>query len=415
MFMAGCSKNNPQLPPDEDAWVYDLSLPVPIQFGTGLAPELVTKVGYESITDFNTNVRFRVFGVDTDYTKYPKWEKDADGNLPDGVILHHAPARFNNSKIEFTSYDNAEGVTKAVKYYYPIESVCNYTFYAYHLLPNSAPDQNDVGLYNSQKLKFQKDPDSEYGGYYATDVKFGPLDLLWAKTEVAETADIDPSIHIPNKVEVGKDGFNAAYCRAVRGSTNPVVKDNQGSYMPNFAFEHITAALLFYAAQGSVGDFSTIKVKNIRVMNAVPSATLCIAHQTDPSKEKQWSELADPVTMTMSGIPTDGVEPAAGEGAMVGNGLFLCPQENFQIEIDFSSLDFNGKPKTYTMKRTVSAAGGFKAGHKYSFTILLNPSELMDITISTTTFEDSTGDLIDDDDDDEEDDGNVFDENNVES
>ena len=35
ILMAGCSKNEPQVP-DEDAWVYDLSLPVPIRFGSGI-------------------------------------------------------------------------------------------------------------------------------------------------------------------------------------------------------------------------------------------------------------------------------------------------------------------------------------------------------------------------------------------
>ena len=34
MLMAGCSKNEPVSPPDEYAWVNDINLPVPIQFGS---------------------------------------------------------------------------------------------------------------------------------------------------------------------------------------------------------------------------------------------------------------------------------------------------------------------------------------------------------------------------------------------
>ena len=43
ILMAGCSKNNPQQP-DPDAWVHDLSLPVPIQFGSSLVE---TKGGFD--------------------------------------------------------------------------------------------------------------------------------------------------------------------------------------------------------------------------------------------------------------------------------------------------------------------------------------------------------------------------------
>lgn len=365
--MASCSKDDPQLPPD-DAWVNDLSLPVPIQFGSGFSQDLVTKVGYESLEDFDESVIFGIFGLDTDSTD---WSQDSPA-----VLLYNASSQFKDGKIGFR-YNK-----QVVTYYYPMEVSCNYTFYAYHTRNANVEHRVD---------------DDDKDGYYVP-ITFGSDDVLWAKTEVVDEME----------TQVGRDGFNSAYCRAVRKKGLPA-----DIYMPNLKFEHLTTALEFYAVGDNTEDpsltdedFSDVTVKKISITNAVSGATLCIAHE-DPGKEKTWSDVPGPedaVTTVMSGIATEGVHPTVGGGTLVGDGLFLYPQDTYDVEIVINSPKLSGKEDS-VLKRSVSATGGFKAGSKYRFDIVLKSPELLDISITATEFADSTATIIGD---------NVFDENDAE-
>ena len=364
ILMASCSKDGPQLPP-EDAWVNDLSLPVPIQFGSGFSQDLVTKVGYESIEDFDESVIFGIFGLDTDSTD---WRPDAPG-----VLLYNTSAQFNDGKIGFR-YNK-----QVVTYYYPMEVSCNYTFYAYHT--------------RSGNVEHKVDEDGN-DGYYAP-ITFGSDDVLWAKTSVSDDME----------TAVGRDGFNSAYCRAVRQKGL-----EQQTHMPNLKFEHLTAALEFYAVGDNTDDtnltdedFSTVTVKKISITNAVSGATLCIAHE-NPANEKTWSDPQPEDTTVMSGVATAGVHPTVGDGTLVGDGLFLYPQDTYDVEIVINSPKLNGKGDS-VLKRSVTADGGFKAGHKYRFDIMLKSPEVMDIIVTPTEFTDGTETITG---------GNVFDENNAE-
>lgn len=363
--MASCSKDGPQLPP-EDAWVNDLSLPVPIQFGSGFSQDLVTKVGYEDLEDFDESVIFGIFGLDTDSTD---WSQDSPA-----VLLYNASAQFKDGEIGFR-YNK-----QVVTYYYPMEVSCNYTFYAYHT--------------RNANVEHKVDEDGN-DGYYVP-ITFGSDDVLWAKTEVDESM----------MEKVGRDGFNAAYCRAVRKGGHA-----EEEYMPNLKFEHLTTALEFYAVGDNSEDpgltdedFSEVTVKKISITNAKSGATLCIAHE-DSSKEKTWdvSESTDAVKV-MSGIATGGVHPTVGDGTLVGDGLFLYPQDTYDVEIVINSPKLNGKMDS-VLKRSVTADGGFKAGHKYRFNIVLKSPEVLNIMITATPFKDGTEDIKED---------NVFDENDAE-
>ena len=102
ILMAGCSKNNPQTPPDEDAWMYDLSLPVPVRFGSGLP---LTKAEVNSLE----GLEISIWGFD----------KNTDLSAPaeGAVLLNNAKVTVSGGKIETGKY-------------YPRKSTYNYAFYA---------------------------------------------------------------------------------------------------------------------------------------------------------------------------------------------------------------------------------------------------------------------------------------------
>ena len=82
IFMAGCSKNIEPSSPDPDAWRYDVSLPVPIEFGT---PSVATKASY--IKDLSAETKnFGVFGIDKASTDVSSTSKQ---------LLYNAPAVYN--------------------------------------------------------------------------------------------------------------------------------------------------------------------------------------------------------------------------------------------------------------------------------------------------------------------------------
>ena len=115
VIMAGCSKNDPAVQ-DEDAWVHDLSLPVPIRFGSG-AP--LTKGQEISSLEGQT---ICLWGYDEEQG------------------LSHASCLFNAESFEVNGTQIETGE------YYPMESIYNYSFYACSPVPEKAAYINDYGL-----------------------------------------------------------------------------------------------------------------------------------------------------------------------------------------------------------------------------------------------------------------------------
>ena len=225
--MAGCSKNNPQQP-DPDAWVHDLSLPVPIQFGSPLP---VTKaVGFVDASDLN-GIDIGVYGLDK--------SADAVWNLQDltsgDVILANKKGTITGGSIDL----------EGGPYYYPRVSDKNYTFYGYY--PKTSPTTSD-------------------GGGLYVNVPLVNTDVLWARAEAKG------------------DGYNAMYLRKIRSGS--IVDE-----VPTFNFEHSTTGLKFIAKANLEGgihndnDFTTTKITKVRVLDVYHNGQLCVAHQTNKALE----------------------------------------------------------------------------------------------------------------------------------
>lgn len=348
--MASCSKHA-QPEPEFEPWVNDLSLPVPIQFGT---PNLVspdTKAAPITGASDLEGKRIGVFAIDKKY-----WTDS------ESILMNNVIASSDGSKITFNPTQ-----------YYPVKSEKNYTFYGYYVY--SAAVGNE---YNFAEPTPTKDPD----GYYVT-LPMGNIDYLWAKSEATDYN--------------GLKGFNAKYIREITKGGD-ALKD----YMPKFEFKHITAGVDIKVQadpQEAGQDFSDIQICSVCVDDAVTSAKLCIAHKTDSSKEGTFvsaSTTKGKIEMTAGDNNTVWLQSAGKftpttTGVIVGHGLFLYPTEKpYQVTVYYMSNATNKKwtPFTFTTSPLL-------AGHKYTYTLLFHASKAIDISVSVTDWTEGTGATMD--------------------
>lgn len=280
ILVAGCSKNNPQLPPEE-AWIDDLSLPVPIQFGSS---KLMTKAPIDELADLEGKT-LGILGVD----KRP--EADWSSMTSESVLL-------SNVKGVYATDDGGNGYIDFLNgpYYYPISTLQNFSFYGYYIYD----------------VEMEYEGEAEAGGYYIP-VVLGKYDLLWSKAEA-----------------VG-DGYNASYVRE-----NKKMVDGD---LPTFNFRHVTAGLEFLAVANAQDgetddDFKNILVREVYVSNAYTTAKLCVAHKEDVGKdfehdaasmiEGKLHQPGTPDILRVDGRTGMTYSPTKA-GTIIGSGLFMYP------------------------------------------------------------------------------------------
>lgn len=327
ILMAGCSKNGPEIP-DEDAWVHDLSLPVPIQFGSGLP---VTKAsGFEDPSDLD-GIIIGVWGLAKN--EGAVWGKD----MSEDVILNNKAGAITDGSIELDGGP----------YYYPRVSEKNFTFYGYY--PKKTPTTvEDGSLY--------------------VEVSLGHTDIVWAKSEAKG------------------NGYNAKYLRDIR-------THKEDDVTPVFNFEHVTAGLKFNAVANLDGgahkddDFTTTKIKKVRVLNVPLSGMLCVASQTNPELEGTITQLG-----SISNIKLDEIDEAVGKsptehGTELGE-LFLYPDsesDGFDVEVTVGTKAWGD----YVYKFNT---GKLSPKTKYTFNLLFNYEDPVKIKVGTLTWTEGTKD-----------------------
>ena len=347
--MASCSKHA-QPEPEFEPWVNDLSLPVPIQFGT---PNLVspdTKAAPIREASDLEGKRIGVFAID---------KRSNNWTDSESILMNNVIASSDGRKITFNPTQ-----------YYPVKSEKNYTFYGYYVY--SAAVGNESG--------FEPTPAADPDGYYVT-LPMGNIDYLWAKSEASTYTNSNGSF----------DGFNAKYIREI-------TKGDASDKMPKFEFKHITAGVDIIVQADSEEadeDFSDIQICSICVDKAVTSAKLCIAHRTDPSKEGTFVS-ADPtkgqIKMTagdnnMIWLQTAGPFSPTKDGVTVGHGLFLYPGTAYTVTVYYVSNATYGKWTPFTFTTST-----LQAGYKYKYTLLFHSSKSIDISVSVLDWtEESTG------------------------
>lgn len=343
ILVAGCSKHA-QPEPEFEPWVKDLSLPVPIQFGT---PDLLTpdtKAAPITGTSDLKGKRIGVFAIDRDA---------ADWTSPEAVLMNNVSAGCDGSKITFDPVQ-----------YYPVKSNKNYTFYGYYVYSAAVGNES----------AFEPTPAVDEDGYYVT-LPMGNIDYLWAKAEAKQYSNLN-GIH---------NGFNANYIREITKDEDKEVTKN---HMPSFAFSHITAGvdIVVKADETESGaDFSDIQICSIHVDDAVTQAKLCIAHRTEPTKGGTFvaaDAVKGKIQMTAGDNNTVWLQNAGGftpttDGVTVGHGLFLYPGASYKVTVYYLS---NATNKKWTPFEFTTAK--LEAGKKYTYTLLFHSSKAIEISVS---------------------------------
>lgn len=157
--MAGCVKIVDTKSPvsAEDAWMYDESLPVPVQLGVAGTE---TKAAINSIED----IRNRTFGL------FAFDKAAADLSTDDGLMLRNLPATG-------VVAGSIGSLRLSEAYYYPIHSEREFSFYSYYAYP-----MKDVSCEITETQALVTIPVT------------GINDVLWAEAET-------------------EDGYNASYIR----------------------------------------------------------------------------------------------------------------------------------------------------------------------------------------------------------
>ncbi len=236
-IFASCSKHNdaPIVAPEE-AWLYDVNLPVPIQFSSTSS---LTKAEVVPVDGkFPAGLSLGIFGVNNngDY-----WYATAAGDY-----LWTDETTNKPYVAELLTRDGG-ALEFSTTQYYPIRSDKSYDFYGYYPYQNTNGEAATVSGTQGAAIKYN----------------IGNIDVLWAKAEGKEYSPKDGSAAIK--------GFNAKYIRAI---TKDGKKDEN---LPNLAFKHKLAKITFHVTSGMDKDNSAISVTNVDITGNYNSATFIVA------------------------------------------------------------------------------------------------------------------------------------------
>lgn len=186
VLTTGCRKQLPDS--DPNAWKNDLSLPVPINFGSLSS---ATKAGVSSLSDLELGF----FALEHGDASSIDW---TNGNSP-SVLLNN---------ISGTVGSKGDVTLDGGPYFYPIDNHRNYSFYGFYP-HNLAISRVDDAIYARVEVK-------------------NNVDALYAR-----------SLAVPTTVGISYSGYNGRYIRKVC-LTYPEM-------LPVLAFEHVTTNIIFNA------------------------------------------------------------------------------------------------------------------------------------------------------------------------
>lgn len=244
ILVASCSKNVP-INPNEEPWVHDLSLPVPVEIGTSNF-QFETKAG-KIDNDNIDQVSLRLFAID----KNSPLSTEANG---ESILFANELAKYDSAKHKIMFGENGTKV-----WYYPYGSTYHYSFYAYH-----TGVSDPVVSKNGDGTAF----------FTPINLNETQADILYAKEEV-------------KPLEGEPDGFNAKYMRWIRTENK-----SEEEYAPKLEFKHLTTALTFKFKTDTEGAdenakemMSGVKVNQINLTNLPYLLTLWIADKSQPQRE----------------------------------------------------------------------------------------------------------------------------------
>lgn len=348
----GCTKHAKQavdLYPDAP-WVEDETQAVPIMFGNSRYN--VTQTKAEITNDNLSDVKFGILGLDTEaYTGETKEE----GAL---LLLNRYGVITSDEKLGTTiKFMEATG---DVRYYYPVYSLYNYSFYGYH---TTAANDGDVPALTI-----------EGGNFLVKDIEIGEADILWAKAEAEPFSSADGGPW---------DGYNARYIRNARKQGDEFYKE----HLPELVFEHKTAALHFNVKAEDADAEESFKeehdggllLTDIALKGAYCTADLNLTEGT-------LTGTGEPGKVTFSD-ETESIRPTT-TPQQFGTGLFIVPGVS-ELELEFTLSEPNKREEHVFISLSPMPEGGFKEGVSYTFTISIKSLEQIFIRASVNEWQEN--------------------------
>lgn len=358
----GCSKELPTV--NENAWIYDESLPVPIQFGS-LSSGMVTKA---AVTDLDglTGKPIGVFAWGEGSSD--PMETSAKSIFPNGFRRAQVAGDITGGvgSLKFWEKD----AEQATMVYYPMSSKYDYSFYAY---------------YTGEEPVFGTCGENDY----SIDVYFAQpfTDILWGKCSDSDLQYDETALpHLKYKENQIK-GFNSRFSRA---AAKQEVVDKE-RYYPSIELKHACSAFSFYAKadeDASMTDVKLeelnahVKINSVEITNVPTSAKLIVAARTGDQGVFESSGSGN-VSMTVYNgytiLQTSGgvVLSTAASG---GEDQFFLPPGDYSNSqaILHCTLDDNPFELSFDLKYTNEESEDsteFEAGKSYSFVVIFKTLE----------------------------------------
>ena len=377
VLAVGCSKDLSVA--DENAWIYDESLPVPIEFGS-LSSEIVSKAAINNFPAGEFSPAFGVFAWAENHSD--GMQVSAESIFPAGYKRAQVWTSTGISKIYFQ--EQGASVKPA---YYPMSSQYDYSFYAYHI-----GTEEIAGSYTDDES-------------YVLNLDFSePFnDVLWGKFADSDIPYGDELPHLfYNDTQI--KGFNARFSRAA-GKQAVVPKE---SYYPVINFEHICTAFRFYAKADfmDISDFITLrdklKITSVSISNVPSSAVLTVASR-ESGKEGKLVPSAELETVEMNFDPAiiaTGYQSKEGNGSVMkmtetNDDRFFLPAGDYSESVVTIGLTLDGNPNTLEFPLVYEGSSVFEAGKCYSFVVIFKTIEEISLRATLSPWDESPVTIVD--------------------
>ena len=350
--MAGCSKDVEPSSPDPDAWKYDVTLPVPIEFGT---PNILTKADRIA----STTGTFGVFAISKTADDLNIVARPGDGRER---LLYNQKANYSNGVFAL-----------AQTAYYPMNNELNYNFYSYWQYQGTTSLEPVI---------------EEKRIYVPLNIGVDNYDILYGNSKVTKAM----------RNEAG-EGYNARYIRKVRSlEAADATTETYTHFNPQINFRHVTSSLEFNVTTTDEGAVyfaaNPVYVSNITLVDVPTEVKLCLVdlksddYDTDPnvvtnSKEGTFEvESLGAITQAFRVFPK--LDPQfmcnmflVPQSEPIKGTMVLSMQDSGKV---FDEVEFTLDPSTMTDSNG-NLIREFKAGHYYTITFKVHSPEQIFISV----------------------------------
>ncbi len=282
----------------EDAWINDVTLPVPIRFSNS-APSTKAAVVPDANDHFASGIELGIFAVNnrkTSSSSSASWVSSTD---EDDFIWYKA----NEPEVAKLTTSSNGDVTFAEPQYYPISTSISFDFYGYYPFTDQYVNVSEVAVGNLTDSK----------GNPVTELKANKVTPT-STAAVVESGD-NPGLQI--EYTLGKNdilfahakgeyytakgsssatkGFNAKYIRAITNDYT-VGTDDHNILLPNLKFSHKLAKISIEVISGdkckvssptpeTINGNSVLSVSNVDISDVYTKATLLVTSANEDEVE----------------------------------------------------------------------------------------------------------------------------------